>query len=76
MIEEISTSGDGKVGIEEFKLMIPKLESWGVRTNDVNASFNELDGNGSRHILFDEFLAWAIKKNLDLPDDGYYYKYK
>ncbi len=33
------------------------------------AAFNQIDTNHGGIILFDEFSAWAIKKNLDLEDD-------
>jgi len=69
MFIDIDTTGDRRIGIEEFKLAIPKLETWGVKITDINGTFNEIDGNGGGNILFDEFSAWAIKKNLDLPDD-------
>lgn len=32
-------------------------------------TFNEIDKNKGGFILFDEFVDWAIQKNLDLEDD-------
>ena len=63
MFEELDNSGDRRVGIEEFKQAVPKLESWGIKIHDVYATFKEIDGNGGGVILFDEFSAW-LTENL------------
>ena len=31
--------------------------------------FNQLDKNKGGMILFNEFIDWALRKNLDLEDD-------
>merc|ERR1712013_279413 len=62
------TNSDHKISKEEFAAAKEKIEVW-VGEIDVEASFREIDTNGGGSILFDEFCAWAIKKNLDLEDD-------
>jgi len=69
MFKELDTSGDNRIGIQEFTRAIPTLEKWGVKIMDPEASFKEIDGNGGGKILFDEFVKWAASKNLDLEGD-------
>ena len=69
MFDEIDSSDDRRVSIAEFKKAVPKLESWGVKIPDAEASFKEIDTNGGGIILFDEFSHWALEKGLDLEDD-------
>ena len=69
MFNELDTSGDRRIGIEEFTKAVPTLEKWGVKIEDPEASFKEIDGNGGGQVLFDEFVIWAAAKNLDLEDD-------
>ena len=37
--------------------------------SDPTLTWKEIDLNAGGKILFDEFLQWAILKNLDLEDD-------
>ena len=37
--------------------------------SDPTLTWKEIDLNARGKILFDEFLQWAILKNLDLEDD-------
>ena len=69
MFDEIDSSDDRRVSIDEFKKAVPKLESWGVKITDAQATFSEIDTNGGGIILFDEFAHWALEKQLDLEDD-------
>ena len=69
MFKELDTSGDGRIGIDEFTKAVPTLEKWGVKIEDAQTSFNEIDTNGGGVVLFDEFVVWAASKNLDLEDD-------
>ena len=67
--DEIDTSDDRRVSMDEFAKAIPLLETWGLDMSDPEAQWNECDANGGGKILFDEFCAWGIKKHLDLDDD-------
>ena len=69
MFDEIDTSDDRRVSITEFKKAIPRLEAWGVKIDDADAAFKEIDTNGGGIVLFDEFAHWALEKGLDLEDD-------
>lgn len=70
MFDEIDTSDDRRVSLEEFKQAAPKIKEWGVAISDEEASFNEIDVNGGGIVLFKEFAEWAIKKNLEVDDDS------
>ena len=69
MFKELDTTGDQRIGLEEFKMAVPTLGKWGVKITDAEASFKEIDVNGGGVVLFDEFVIWATSKNLDLEDD-------
>lgn len=69
MFNRIDSGDDKKVNLSEFKMALPQLKEWGVKIDDPQATFNEIDTNGGGEILFEEFVNWAIKKQLDLTDD-------
>eukprot|EP00980_Cylindrotheca_fusiformis_P029479 scaffold23479_cov143-Cylindrotheca_fusiformis.AAC.29 len=69
MFDRIDSGDDRRIDFEEFKSAIPMMETWGVKIDDPEAAFREVDENGGGKILFDEFSDWAIKKGLDLEDD-------
>jgi len=60
---------DKRVDLDEFKAAQEQIEVWVGPIADIEEEFNSIDTNGGGHILFDEFAAWAINKNLDLEDD-------
>ena len=35
----------------------------------MEAEFAKIDKNGGGQILFNEFVDWALEKNLDIEDD-------
>ena len=45
------------------------MNRWGANISDPAATFKEIDVDGGGMILFDEFAAWAMKRELDLEDD-------
>lgn len=69
MFERVDASGDHKISLDEFKTAIPTMKKWGVVITDPVKEFKKIDKNGGGSIMFDEFCAYAIKKNLDLEDD-------
>lgn len=69
MFDRIDSGDDRRINFDEFKSAIPLMETWGVKIDDAEATFQEVDKNGGGQILFDEFSDWAIKKGLDLEDD-------
>ena len=53
--------------------MFPLIKSfkWVGPIPNMRETFYELDTNKGGMILFDEFIHWALKKNLDLEKDIY-----
>lgn len=37
--------------------------------DDLEAEFDKIDTNGGGQILYSEFMAWALAKDLDIEDD-------
>ena len=66
--DEIDTNDDRRISFEEFSKAMPTLERWGIK-GDAKKLFKEADSDGQGMILFNEFTAWAIKKNLDIDTD-------
>ena len=69
MFLRLDSSGDKRLTISEFKKAVPTLAKWGVEITDAEKSFKEIDTNGGGQVLFDEFVDWALSKNLHLEDD-------
>mmetsp|Transcript_110337 Transcript_110337/g.308421 ORF Transcript_110337/g.308421 Transcript_110337/m.308421 type:complete len:182 (+) Transcript_110337:83-628(+) len=69
MFEDLDSGDDNRISLDEFKAAVPKMEAWGVKIDDPDATFAEIDSNGGGQLLFSEFADWAIKKGLDLEDD-------
>ena len=65
----VDETDDHRINRAEFVKAAPKIEKWVGPIADPDATFDQIDSNGGGVILFDEFVAWAIKKNLDLEDD-------
>ncbi len=70
MFDSIDNGNDSRIHLEEFKAAIPQIEAWGVKVDDPEAAFAEIDTNGGGQLLFDEFAEWAISKELALENDG------
>ena len=70
MFNQIDTSDDNCLSIEEFKKVLPTMKKWGLEITDPNAEFAAMDENGGGKVLFDEFSEYCIKKSLDLENDG------
>jgi calcium-binding protein 1/2/4/5 len=69
MFDEVDSSDDGRVSREEFAKALPLIEKWGLKIDDADATFNEVDTDGAGMILFSEFAAWASAKKLDADGD-------
>lgn len=69
MFEAIDTNKDKRIDASEFAAAAKLVESWGMTIKEPAEVFAEIDGDGGGMILFDEFADWAIRKQLDLPDD-------
>lgn len=64
VFNEIDTSKDRRISLEEFEKAVPALKEQGVNIPDGKQAFKEIDTNNGGMILFDEFCDWAIKKNV------------
>ena len=71
--KKIDKSKDDKVSLIEFKYTQPEIEKQ-VGKIDAEEEFCKIDTNGLGTVLFEEFIEWAIEKNLDLEDDDDYDK--
>eukprot|EP00009_Paramoeba_aestuarina_P002319 CAMPEP_0201522276 /NCGR_PEP_ID=MMETSP0161_2-20130828/16690_1 /ASSEMBLY_ACC=CAM_ASM_000251 /TAXON_ID=180227 /ORGANISM="Neoparamoeba aestuarina, Strain SoJaBio B1-5/56/2" /LENGTH=181 /DNA_ID=CAMNT_0047921067 /DNA_START=126 /DNA_END=669 /DNA_ORIENTATION=- len=69
MFDLIDSGDDRRVNLDEFKAALPKLDKWGVKVDNAEEEFKTVDKNGGGEILFDEFCAWALSKNLDMDKD-------
>ena len=69
VFEEIDTSDDQSISLDEFKSMVPKLKKWGVEITDAKKTFDVIDTSKNGGISFDEFRTWAVKHKLDRDDD-------
>lgn len=65
LFDAVDTSNDRRINLQEFKGAIPLLTKWGVKIENPQTSFNQIDKNHGGFILFDEFCEWAITKNLE-----------
>ena len=62
-------TGNNNISLAEFKVMLPKLASWGVKIGDPDAEYKIINTNGKGGIDFNEFKEWALNKQLDLEED-------
>ena len=66
MFDEVDTSNDRRIDLDEFTKGVPLFATWGVIVVDPAAEFAELDTDGGGRVLFDEFSGWALKRGLDM----------
>jgi len=69
MFSEIDISGDRRVEFAEFQKAVPIIQSWGGKITDPAAEFKKVDKDGGGMILLGEIAEWALRLNLDLPDN-------
>ena len=65
----ISSDEDRRIDLDEFMEARSKIMSWVGPIEDMEEEFANIDTNGGGYILFDEFVRWAITKNLDIEED-------
>jgi Ca2+-binding EF-hand superfamily protein len=49
--------GDGRIGLDEFMLMLDELEA-GMSAGEARTGFDEIDSNDDGLVDFREFVAW------------------
>ena len=69
--DRIDTGDDDRISKEEFTSDSFKsvLEKWVGPIENLEEEFDNIDENGGGQILFNEFVDWALAKDLDLEDD-------
>ena len=55
LFEQIDTSGDRRLDLDEFEEALPLLAGWGVAVADPAREFAAIDLDGGGKVLFDEF---------------------
>ena len=65
----VDTGDDNRVSLQEFVQAMPMIQRWVGPIYDPVSEFRSIDRNNGDQILFDEFLAWASHRRLDLEDD-------
>jgi len=66
MFDSMDTDGDERLGLREFRAATELMAKWGVKVDDAEKTFKEIDESGGGKILFREFAQWALTKSLDL----------
>jgi len=72
----IDTSGDRRVGLQEFRMSLPLLKKWGIREaaanwdSDPKVAFAKLDYNGGGFVLFDEFADFCLRHGMNDLNKG------
>lgn len=72
----IDTGHDRRFDLDEFVAALPSLRSWGIHVpeTDAESEFRTIKSSsgcsGGSYVLFDEFICWAMGKNLVLDDFG------
>jgi len=66
MFDSMDTDDDERMSLREFKAAIELLRKWGVKVDDPEKVFGEIDKSGGGKVLFNEFATWALTKSLDL----------
>jgi len=69
--DRIDTGDDDRISKEEFTSDALKaaIEKWAGPIEDMGEEFDKIDENGGGQILFNEFIDWALAKDLDIDDD-------
>lgn len=53
VFDEIDTSDDRRISVEEFEKAVPSLQARGLKIPNAKQAFAEIDANGGGKILFD-----------------------
>merc|ERR1712025_1445730 len=69
--DRVDTGDDDRISKEEFTSDALKcaMEKWVGPIEDMEGEFDSIDTNGGGQILFNEFIDWALARDLDIEDD-------
>lgn len=68
MFDLVDSGADRRVDYYEFERAVNSLKDWGIQVSNPRGEFNSIDRNHGGQLLFDEFAAWALQKQLQLED--------
>eukprot|EP01012_Entosiphon_sulcatum_P016806 TRINITY_DN2168_c0_g1_i1.p1 TRINITY_DN2168_c0_g1~~TRINITY_DN2168_c0_g1_i1.p1 ORF type:complete len:443 (-),score=92.95 TRINITY_DN2168_c0_g1_i1:126-1454(-) len=68
MFDLVDSGADRRVDFYEFERAVTQLQGWGIQISNARGEFNSIDRNHGGQLLFDEFAAWALQKQLQLED--------
>jgi len=71
LTREIDTDNDRRISKAEFtsEKIKPIIEKWVGKINDWDKEFQSIDKNGGGQILFNEFIDWAVSKDLEVEGE-------
>lgn len=64
MFDDVDTSDDRRITLEEFRAAVPTMQQWGVDISNPDGVFQEMDKNKGGSVLFDEFSEWILEQHL------------
>jgi len=69
--DRIDTGDDDRISKDEFTSdgLKSAMEKWVGPVEDMEEEFDSIDTNGGGQILFNEFIDWALARDLDIEDD-------
>lgn len=68
IFNQIDTSKDRRVSLQEFEKAVPLLQKKGLNVPDAKAIFHKIDTNNGGYILFDEFCHYVIKNHMEFKE--------
>jgi Ca2+-binding EF-hand superfamily protein len=68
VFNQIDTSKDRRVSLEEFEKAVPLLEQRGLKVPNAKAIFHKIDTNNGGYILFDEFCHYVIANHMEFEE--------
>lgn len=62
----IDSNPNHQISLAEFTAAIPKFSGWGIKVENAEDAFKQVDSNHSGSITFGEFVRWASLNTLHL----------
>eukprot|EP00386_Alphamonas_edax_P013756 GDKI01042407.1.p1 GENE.GDKI01042407.1~~GDKI01042407.1.p1 ORF type:complete len:134 (-),score=25.32 GDKI01042407.1:22-423(-) len=77
MFDQLDANKDAKLSLEEFKVAVQKLESWGIRAPSKDGTrfdaeyeyTHNFQHDASGQVSFESFAEWATQRHLDMEED-------
>ena len=65
-------NNDGQIDYKEFEQGIIRLNSKGIKKEEIQSYFNEIDSDNNKKIDYTEFIAATLQKNIFLKKEKLY----